>query len=202
MLQMVRSNVRKRRQSRQSVSFFIFAVYVGAQSFLLQLIDQLLGTHLVHGGCRGFVFIAFQAWALYFLLGGNIKGAVKGFCGYVMGILFALIMIGLASCFHGSDIWIVPVTAFIVVPVMMYFEFAPWCISNVAVFFVGAGAFFGIFNYVEGVSMPQAAGIVLLYCVFGLASGWMSIRFRGWLEDRMKAKKKTKKTKEGNQVHE
>lgn len=189
MLQMVRSNVRKGHQGRQGASFFVFAVFVGAQSFLLQLIDQLLGTHLAAGGSRGFVFIAFQAWALYFLLGGSVKGAIKGFCGYALGILFAFCMIGLAAFFPGMGIWTIPVTAFIVVPIMMYFEFAPWCISNVAVFFVGAGAFFGINNYVGGIKMLQAAGIVLLYCVFGLASGWMSIRFRGWLDSKFSAKK-------------
>ena len=43
--------------------FFIFALYVGIQSFLLQLIDQLIGKSLVPGGHNGFVFIAFQGWA-------------------------------------------------------------------------------------------------------------------------------------------
>lgn len=85
--------------------------------------------------------------------------------------------------------WAVPIVALIVVPFMMYFEFAPWCISNVAVFFVGAGAFFGIVNYVEGVTIPGAAGIVLLYCALGLASGWMSILFRTWLEHKPSAEK-------------
>lgn len=134
--------------------FLIFALYVGLQSFLLQIVDQLIGTHLTPGGHSGFVFIAFQGWALYFLLGSNIKGAVKGFCGYVLGILFAIIMIGLLGIFAGAGMWAVPIVALIVVPFMMYFEFAPWCISNVAVFFVGAGAFFGIVNYVEGVTIP------------------------------------------------
>lgn len=162
--------------------YLIFAVFVGLQSFLLQLIDQLIGTHLTSGGHSGFVFIAFQGWALYFLLGSSVKGAVKGFCGYVLGILFAIIMIGLATLWSGLGIITVPVVALFVVPFMMYFEFAPWCISNVAVFFVGAGAFFGINSYVEGIGMLTAAGIVLLYCTLGLVSGWMSIAFRSRLE--------------------
>ncbi|MBU3875945.1 DUF1097 domain-containing protein [Faecalicatena sp. AGMB00832] len=178
--------------------YLIFAVFVGLQSFLLQLADQLIGTHFVAGGHSGFVFIAFQAWALYFLLGSEVKGAVKGFCGYVLGILFAAIMIGLAYVLPDAGIWTVPVVALIVVPVMMYFEFAPWFISNVAVFFVGAGAFFGINSYVEGIRMWQAAGIVLVYCVLGLLSGWMSIVFRKWLEKRLSVKK----IMEVHQIHE
>ena len=130
--------------------YLIFAIFVGIQSFLLQLVDQVIGTHLVSGGHSGFVFIAFQGWALYFLLGSSVKGAVKGFCGYVLGILFAVIMIGMSAILPDLKLLTVPLVALIVVPFMMYFEFAPWCISNVAVFFVGAGAFFGVNSYVEG----------------------------------------------------
>ncbi|GAA0282339.1 hypothetical protein GCM10008922_46290 [Faecalicatena contorta] len=165
--------------------YLIFAIFVGIQSFLLQLVDQLIGTHLVSGGHSGFVFIAFQGWAVYFLLGSSVKGAVKGFCGYVLGILFAVIMIGMSAVLPDLKLLTVPLVALIVVPFMMYFEFAPWCISNVAVFFVGAGAFFGINSYVEGIKMWQSAGIVLLYCTFGLLSGWMSVLFRKWLEGKI-----------------
>ncbi|MDD3403572.1 MAG: DUF1097 domain-containing protein [Hespellia sp.] len=172
--------------------FLIFALYVGIQSFLLQLIDQLIGTHLTSGGHSGFVFIAFQGWALYFLLGSNLKGAVKGLLGYILGILFAVIMIILSNIFAGAGILAVPIVALIVVPFMMYFEFAPWCISNVSVFFIGAGAFFGVMNYVEGVTKLCAAGIVLLYCTLGLASGWMSILFRNRLEEICWKKKEAK----------
>ena len=38
--------------------FLVIAVYVGVQSFLLQLVDQLIGKCLVSGGTKGFVFIA------------------------------------------------------------------------------------------------------------------------------------------------
>lgn len=114
-----------------------------------------------------------------------MKGAVKGFCGYILGILFAVIMIGMSAVLPDLKLLTVPLVALLVVPFMMYFEFAPWCISNVAVFFVGAGAFFGINSYVEGIKMWQSAGIVLLYCTFGLLSGWMSVLFRKWLEGKI-----------------
>lgn len=169
--------------------FFIFALYVGIQSFLLQLIDQLIGKSLVPGGHNGFVFIAFQGWALYFLHGSTLRGAVTGFCGYVMGILFAVLMIAAASAFSGLRLLAVPVTALVIVPVMMYFEYAPWLVSNVASFFVGAGAFYGVLNYVDGIRILEAAWIVLLYCSLGLISGWMTIWFRKQYEDRINAKK-------------
>lgn len=100
-----------------------------------------------------------------------------------------------AGMFSWMGILAVPVTALIVVPFMMYFEFAPWCISNVAVFFVGAGAYYGILNYVDGINAVRAAGIVMLYCVLGLASGFMTILFRTQYERKitgMKAKEEKK----------
>lgn len=164
------------------IRFLIFAVYVGLQSFLLQFMDQLIGTHLVSGGTKGFVFIAFQGWALYFLLGSKVKGAIIGFFGYLLGIIFAMVMAEISAVFQNLGILAVPITALIVVPVMMYFEYAPWFISNVATFFVGAGAFYAIYSYVDEVSMPEAGGIVMLYCTLGLLSGWMTILFRKWYE--------------------
>lgn len=165
--------------------FFIFAVYVGLQSFLLQLIDQLIGTQLVIGGIKGFVFIAFQSWALYFLLGSTVKGGLKGFAGYFMGIVFAVIMLKMGMAVVDLGIFAVPMTALIVVPIMMYFEYAPFYISDVAVFFIGAGAFFGIYNYVEGIGIIQASVVEMLYCILGLVSGWMTVLFRNWYEKKV-----------------
>lgn len=171
--------------------FFLFALYVGIQSFILQIIDQMIGKNLVSGGDRGFAFIAFQAWALYFLLGSTIKGAVTTFCGYIAGIVFAIVMNVGAGILSGLGIFTVPVVALIVVPMMMYFEYSPWNISNVATFFVGAGAFYGILNYVDGIHVEEAAFIVLLYCALGLLSGWMTIFFRYRYEEQLNKRYKS-----------
>lgn len=169
-------------------TYFIFAVYVGIQSFLLQLVDQLIGSKIVDGGHSGFVFVAFQAWALYFLLGSSLKGGVKGFCGYALGIIFAVIMIVVAGVFAAAGILALPITALIVVPFMMYFEFAPWCLRDTAAFFIGAGAFFGIHNYVSNISIMDTTFVVLLYCFFGLFSGWATSAFRKWFEKQTEKK--------------
>ena len=66
----------------------------------------------------------------------------------------------------------------------MYFEYAPFYISDVATFFVGAGAFYGIYNYVDEITIIQASTIEILYCVLGLGSGWMTILFRNWYENK------------------
>ena len=164
--------------------FFVFAVYVGLQSFLLQLVDQLIGARLVPGGTKGFVFVAFQSWALYFLLGSTVKKGLKGLAGYCMGIVFAIVMLEVGDILGGLGIFAIPVTALIIVPIMMYFEYAPFYISDVATFFVGAGAFYGIYNYVDGITIIQTSMIEMLYCVLGLASGWMTVLFRNWYENK------------------
>ena len=176
--------------------FFLFALYVGIQSFILQMIDQSIGKNLVSGGNRGFVFIAFQAWALYFLLGSTVKGAVTAFCGYIVGIIFAVIMNVGAELLSGLGILAIPVIALIIVPIMMYFEYASWKISNVATFFMGAGAFYGTLNYVDGIHVEEAVFIVLLYCALGLLSGWMTIFFRHRYEDWVNMRDKNRKQEE------
>ena len=158
--------------------FFVFAFFVGVQSFLLQAADIFISSHLIRGENLGYVFIAFQGWALYFLLGSRIDGIVRGMCGYSVGILFSVIMIFISRQLYPAGRLAVPLTALIVVPVMMYFEFAPAWISNVAVFFVGSGAFYGIYTYAGGMTILKAAGIVLLYCGLGLTSGYGTICFR------------------------
>lgn len=158
--------------------FFIFAVYVGIQSFLLQLADKCLSPWLTAGSNEGFAFVAFQGWALYFLLGGKPKGIIKGLLGYAAGIGFAMLMVLIGTWLTFTGVMAVPITALLVVPAMMYFEYGPWWLSNTAVFFIGAGACYGIYNYVDEVTMPRAAVIVMVYCLLGLVSGWATIRFR------------------------
>lgn len=106
----------------------------------------------------------------------------------------------------------VPVAALLIVPVMMYFEYAHAYINSVSTFFLGAGAFYGIKNYVQGIGVLQTAGIVVLYCAMGLLCGWVSVSFRarltGWAPRKEKntdVKLQTefeKKKMEGQQVHE
>jgi hypothetical protein len=163
-------------------------MFVGVQSFLLQLVDQVLQRQFLQDVNKGFVFLAFTSWAMYFLLGKNIKTALQGLCGYVMGIGFAVIMLLLGEVLSFLEIWSVPVVALIVVPVMMYYEYATWYISNVATFFIGAGAFYNIFTYVPDVTIRQSAGIVIFYCILGLVSGFITIYFRTWYEKILKEK--------------
>lgn len=170
--------------------FLLFAIFVGVQSFLLQVIDQLLSRYVIPFENSGFVFIGFFGWALYFLLGGNLKGGAKVFGGYIMGIFFAIIMFFVAGAFKGTGMFAVPIAALLVVPMMMYFEYAPKTIGNVSVFFLGAGAFYAIFNYVSGATMVSTTLILLTYCLLGLASGWGTVTFRTWYEKRLGIKKK------------
>ena len=176
----------KNRRPFKGKWFLVFALFVGGQSFLLQLADSIISSYIIGGDNLGYVFIAFQGWALYFLLGSRTEAIVKGICGYGAGIAFSVIMIAVSRQFQPIGRFAVPLTALLVVPVMMYFEFAPRWINNVAIFFVGSGAFYGIYTYGGGMTISRAAGIVLLYCGLGLCSGWTTIWFRRRYEQWLK----------------
>jgi len=91
-------------------------------------------------------FIAFQAWAMYFMAGCTIKDAVRVFLGYVGGVLASIAIIALAiKVFSGlgAAMFLIPVFI-VVIPVICaervkMFDFVP-------AWFVGAGIYFATFT--------------------------------------------------------
>ena len=130
------------------------------------------------------MFVAFQSWALYFLR-EHCEKRFKRLSWILYGdCIREIVMLKVGGMLGGLGIFAIPVTALIIVPIMMYFEYAPFYISDVATFFVGAGAFYGIYNYVDGITINRHSMIEMLYCVLGLASGWMTVLFRNWYENK------------------
>jgi hypothetical protein len=152
---------------------------------IMQVFDQLLAANtfvkqLLPGGGS---WIAFQAWAVYFLGGCTPKGGVKGFISYLAGILASIIIMmggGSLGGFFG-----VPFAILIVVIFCISLEKFDWT-SYVPALFIGAGAYFGIMGYIAGSAEGALkgnfwayAGIELFYCLFGLIWGWLTIKIRG-----------------------
>ncbi len=160
-------------------------IIVAALATIMQIIDQYLAANTIIGSllAGGGSWIAFQAWACYFLGGCNVKGGVKAFIAYALGIVASVAIMVMGGKFGGF--FGVPLAIFIVVVPCICFEKVEW-LSYVPALFVGAGAYFGIMGYIAGgVAAPYtgsflAFGIVeLFYCVFGLVWGWLTILFRG-----------------------
>ncbi len=163
--------------------FFPIALFIGVQAFLIQIIDQKLMAFVPPQGNFGFGWIGFQAWAMYFLAGGHITGAIRSFMGYVIGMIASIAIIGLGGFFSGSlGFWSFPLVLLVLVPLIIYCELLPESFNFVPAIFVGAGVFFGCMTYVPGATFPNIFITEAIYCIIGLIFGFVTVSFRMWYE--------------------
>jgi hypothetical protein len=54
--------------------FIVIPLYIAFMAFTMQAIDQTAAGWLAPVGNVGFGWIAFQAWAMYFMAGGKVEG--------------------------------------------------------------------------------------------------------------------------------
>ena len=163
--------------------FILIPIMVAFLAFTIQIVDQLLCGYVSPAGNFGFGWIAFQAWAVYFLAGCNIKGGVKGLLGYANGIIASILIMELGKALTGAGLGFMafPVAVFVVVVPVMCLEKVKW-LDFIPAVFVGAGVFFGFMSYVKGATYAGAAATELIYCAIGLFYGYMTVTFRGMYE--------------------
>lgn len=164
--------------------FILIPVIIAVLAALVQIIDQLLqdgGTCSIFIANSGFGWLTFQAWAVYFFAGCNIKGGIQAFTAYVLGIIGSIIIIAFAGWLAEigvSGFWTTPLSLLlIVIPVI--------CLERIKVMipalFIGAGAFFAIMTFqpaAENTTFLNAAGTELIYCIIGLIFGWITVTLR------------------------
>lgn len=173
-----------------SLSKFIpITLFIGLQAAILQCLDQVLAANvmpIVSGGG----WLAFQAWAVYFLAGCTVKGGIRSLIGYALGMGASIVLLytGGQLGAAGLGFWAMPVTLLVLVPFIILLERTPEITSFVPAVFVGAGAFFGIMTYVPGATFQNAFVGELTYCVIGLIFGWATVTFRGWYEPKCATK--------------
>ncbi len=177
--------------------FLPIPVMIATLACIMQALDQWLAANTVIGQllAGGGSWIAFQAWAVYFLGGCNVMGGIKGFISYTVGIAASICIMMLGGSLSGAlGFFGVPAAVFIVVIPAI-------CCERVAILdylpalFIGAGAYFGIMGYISGSPSvaPEYAGnfyafgaVELFYCAFGLVWGWLTVTFRGMYENSLK----------------
>lgn len=163
--------------------YFPIALFIGLQAAALQAIDQLICagiSPLVAGGG----WISFQAWAMYFLAGCTPKNGLRALIGYGIGMAASIaIMVG-GGLLGALGFWAMPVILLILVPIVLYLDIAPELFNLVPAVFVGAGVFFGVMSYIPGATYTSAFVSEGIYCLIGLAFGWLTITFRGWYESK------------------
>ncbi len=177
-----------------SKQFLGSAVIIAVLAFLMQSIDQWLAANTIIGSllAGGGSWIAFQAWAVYFLGGCDIKGGIKGFLAYAVGIGVSIGIMILGGNLGGMGLGFfgVPVAVFLLVVPTIFCERVE-ILSYVPALFVGAGAYFGIMGYIASSPSvaPEYAGsflafaaVELFYCLFGLVWGFLTIKIRGSYE--------------------
>lgn len=162
--------------------FFWFALFVGIQGAIAQIIDNLIvGSGVFPVGMIGFSWIAFLAWATYFLMGCNIKGGIKALLCFGVGIIVGITIISLGKQFYFLKQLSFPISIIIVVTGCMFLEKVP-PVDSIAAIFIGCGIFFGFINYVPNANYINASLIILGYGIFGIICGWTTIMFRTWYE--------------------
>lgn len=159
---------------------FIVALLAGT----IQIVDQLLHLQVEPLGNVGFGWIAFQAWAMYFLAGCDLKGGLRTLIGYVMGIVASIAIMVLGGKLAGMGFYAVPVAVFVVVIPVIFLEKVKW-LDFVPAIFIGAGAFFAFMSYVPDATFAIAAKTELIYCFLGLFYGYITILIRGAYEKKV-----------------
>lgn len=176
--------------------FIVIPVFIAFQAFTMMLIAPFVPLTGTDAGGPGLVtWIAFQAWAMYFLGGCTIKMAAKTLGGYVGGIIASVAIFELAGLFSGLSTpttpWGLYLAVFIVVVPVISMERVKG-LDFVPSYFLGAGVYFALFTYLK---RPDDAAKYAWYvnlaipeivaCVIGLAYGWWTVTARTWYEGKI-----------------
>ena len=172
--------------------FFPISLFIAAQAAIMMIIEPRL---------KFVSWISFQAWAMYFLAGCNIKMGIKTFVGYFMGIVASVAIMEGAGFFGGMGIGSATVPAnlwlsvFAVVVLVICSEKVPG-IDFIPAWFIGAGVFFGLMNLDNFPDTAkqidkyiQSSGKLMWSAAMGLFFGYVTVTFRTWYEKKFMPKK-------------
>jgi len=158
--------------------FVVIPLIIAGLAFTIQIVDQLLSPIMPPCGNSGFGWIAFQAWAVYFLAGCDIKGGVKALVGYAAGIAGSIAIMTLGGIFGPLQFFAFPLAVGLVACALIFLERTTWWLSFIPAMFIGAGAFFAFMTYVDGATFMKATITELVYCLIGLTYGFMTVALR------------------------
>ncbi|MDR1161001.1 MAG: DUF1097 domain-containing protein [Tannerellaceae bacterium] len=168
--------------------FAVIPIIIGVLAFGIQLLDQLLAPSMQPAVNKGFSWICFQSWAVYFFSGCTLKGGVKAFISYGLGIIASiLIMLAGGAMTPCIGFFAVPLAVGVVACAAIFLERNEWT-SCIPALFIGAGAFFAFMNYVDGATFTNASLTIMVYCFIGLLFGFLTVLLRSNYEKKVKNK--------------
>jgi len=165
---------------------------IALQAFILVMLNAFVAE--VAGA--DVIWVAFQAWAVYFFAGCSSKGGIQALIGYATGILASIVIIELIGIGGrilpgpdttlGMDVVMALAVFLVVIPAIFFSEKLK---NMIPALFIGSGAFFaltailppaeGTSNWAWYASIAQAE---LVYCAYGLLFGWITVFWRGMYE--------------------
>jgi len=167
--------------------FIVFPIFVALQAASMMLLTPFIKIGPGSIGGPGLVtWIAFQAWAMYFLGGCKPKMAVKTAIGYACGIIAAIAIFTLGGVLAGplGGYWGTALAVFIIVIPIMCAEKVQ-ILDFIPAWFLGAGVFFAL-QFMSGAGTMAAYMEIaipeMIACVIGLFYGYCTVSFRTWYE--------------------
>jgi len=168
--------------------FFPISVGIAVLAFFLMLIAWGSGKCANYGHFF-VIWVAFQAWAMYFMAGCTIQGGVKVLLGYTGGITASIGVMELAGQMTFLGGLNAAVAVLIIVVPIICFERVPW-LDFIPAWFVGSGAFFALTEIRALGSAPgghlNVMGAELFSCFVGICFGIVTVILRGKYEASLK----------------
>ena len=166
--------------------FFPIPVMITILAFFLMLIN-LGASHCPNYGKYFVVWVAFQAWAMYFMAGCTPKNGVKVMLGYLGGAAGSTAIMVLGGQFTklGLGEMAMPVSVLILVLPIICFERVPM-FDFIPAWFVGSGVFFAL---CKGPGTYIETGCMSLFsCLIGVLFGVVTVVLRMKYEASLKLK--------------
>ncbi|MDR3141333.1 MAG: DUF1097 domain-containing protein [Tannerellaceae bacterium] len=168
--------------------FAVIPIIIGVLAFGIQLLDQLLAPFMPPAGNAGFSWICFQSWAVYFFSGCTLKGGIKAFISYGLGIIASIVIIITGGALTPAIGFVaVPLAVGVIACAAIFLERNDWT-SCIPALFIGAGAFFAFMNYVPGATFENASLTIMVYCFIGLLFGFITVALRSSYERKVRNK--------------
>ncbi|MDR1513817.1 MAG: DUF1097 family protein [Propionibacteriaceae bacterium] len=180
-----------------------YAIPIAVLAALVQVIDQVfvgklkgIGPFKAGGG-----WVAFQAWALYFLAAAfnptgvgkdGINGSLWTLISYSLGIVAAILIFEFAGVLGKTGFWATPLALLVLCIPVIFLQLTSAPFNYVPALFCGAGVFFCIMSYFgntpgafkegasKGSKYASAALGELVYCAIGLAAGFGTVTWANY----------------------
>ena len=166
--------------------FFPIPVVIAVLAFLLMLIN-LGAAHCPNYGKYFVVWVAFQAWAMYFMAGCTLKTGVKVMLGYLGGAVGSIAIMELGGVLGRTMPFLGemagPVAVLILVVPIICSERVPM-FNFVPAWFVGAGVYFAMKT--DAITHIDTTFMSLFSCLVGVIFGIVTVIFRTKYEASLK----------------